>query len=376
MRILQIIDFANRGGAEREMCLISKELSLRGHEIFLIHPPGPETDQFKKLENPNLHVFQFPLKQQNYLKTIIDLRKFIKDNKISIIHSHLYFSDFAVFLARLGIPRVRHFITLHMYLLNAKPKIPLRIIQIYFCAFLTYLFSTKIFAVSLDLCKHTSRKFFIPLNKIVRIFNGLDFSLFSIDQDKINAIKRNYNITQQDTVIVNLGLLNSEKGQSYIVDAMSKLTLSNSNIKCFLLGSDGGLKTLIEDKIREYKLENNVFLPGFQTDICSWLEVASIYLHPTLNDAMPLSIIEAMYFKKPVITTDLSAFNGLIINRENGLLVRRKSALDISNAVSELIADKNLYNKLSKNGFAFVNSNCTIANTVDNILKYYETCKK
>lgn len=371
MRILQIIDFANRGGAEREMCLISKELSLRGHEVFIIHPPGPETNQFTRLASENLHVFEFQLKQKKFFRTILELRRFIINNKIDIIHSHLYFSDFISLLARAGLRNVKHFITLHMYLLNAKPKIPARIIQIYFCAFLTYFFSTRIFAVSHDLCRHTSKKFFISRKKIVHVFNGLDFSLFSTDQSKKNFIRSNYNISDSDTVLVNLGLLNNEKGQVYIVDAMSSLVNVNKNIKCFLLGNDGGMKETLENKIRQFHLENNVFLPGYQSDICSWLEISSIYLHPTLNDAMPLSIIEAMYFKKPVITSDLPTFEGLIKNRENGLIVRRKSSEDIANAVSELINDKNLYRDISENGYAFVNKYCTISNTVDNILKYY-----
>ncbi len=371
MNILQIIDFANRGGAEREMCLISKEISLRGHNVFIIHPPGPETNQFQRLENDTLKAFEYPLKQKNFIKTILDLRKFIKINNIDLIHSHLYFSDFVSFLSRFGLKNVRHFITLHMYLLSAKPKIPIRKIQIYVCAFLTYFFATKIFAVSHDLCKHTAKKFFVPKKKLVRILNGLDFHQFTIDSNRVSDIKYQYDIKDNDVVLLNLGLLNEEKGQSYIVDAIGTLLKNNGQIKCFLLGSDGGLEATLRQKIISYNCTDRIFLPGFQNDICNWLNVASIYIHPTLNDAMPLSIIEAMYLKRPVIASNLPTFDGLIVNGETGLIVKKNSIPDIVNAISLLINNQAIYDKIQENAYNFVNTNCSINATVDNILKYY-----
>ncbi len=371
LNILQIIDCANKGGAEREMCLISKEMSLRGHHIFLIHPPGKDTSQFSQLESNTLTVVEYPLKQKNVFKTILFLNQFIRKNKISIIHSHLYFSDFVSFLARIGLFKVKHYITLHMYLLASKPKIAIRKYQFYICAFFPYLFSTKIFAVSNDLCKHTSKYFLVPKKKIIRIFNGLNFDEFTIDCKRISEIKERYQIKENDTVLLCLGLLTIEKGQSYIVDAIGTNLSEYKNIKCFLLGSNGGHEQFLRDKIKMYNCEDRIFLPGFQTDICNWLKVSTIYVHPTLNDAMPLSLIEAMYLKRPVITTDLPTFEGFVTHQKTGLIVKKKSVSDIANAISLLINNPPLYNEIQDNAYSFALSNCSIKVTVDNILKNY-----
>jgi len=371
MNILQIIDNADKGGAEREMSLISKEVSLRGHTVFVIHPSGMDTTQFKKLESSTLKVFEYPVKQFNFIKTVLFLRSFINKHNINIIHSHLYFSDFVSFLSRLGLKNVRHIITLHMYLLQAKPKVPFRKIQLYLCAFFSYHFSSKILAVSQDLCEHTRKKFFLPHRKVVRVFNGLDFNQFSIDYNRVSEIKHQYSISSTDIVLLNLGQLNYEKGQEFLVDAIGQHFSNNTNVKCFLLGNDRGLGSLLREKIKYYNCENRIFLPGFQTDFWNWLYCADIYVHPTLNDAMPLSIIEAMYFKKPVIASDLPTFNGLIENKKNGLIVKKKSVSEIAAAIDLLMNNKNVFDAIKQNAFDFVVSNCSIKVTVNSILDYY-----
>ena len=102
------------------------------------------------------------------------------------------------------------------------------------------------------------------------------------------------------------------------------------------------------DLISQYNLELNVKLLGFRKNIVPYLSSSSIYVHPSRFEGFPNSLLEAMSFGLPSVSTRNSA-DFIIENEFNGLLINSDDIEMLSFSIVRLIKDINLRNKISSN---------------------------
>ena len=78
---------------------------------------------------------------------------------------------------------------------------------------------------------------------------------------------------------------------------------------------------------------------------------ADIFLLPTyyLGEGQPISIIEALSYGLPVISTNFRGIPEQIKNNENGILLERSDGKSIATAIETIISDISIYEKMSVN---------------------------
>ncbi|WP_158595138.1 glycosyltransferase [Oceanobacillus piezotolerans] len=145
------------------------------------------------------------------------------------------------------------------------------------------------------------------------------------------------------TRILTVGRLSEEKGQDIIPSVMSKLVSEGFNIRWYLIG-DGSTKMQLEDKIREYHLENNIILLGTKENPYPFIKDCDIYIQPSRHEAFSITVAEARAFNKPIITTNTGA-SEQIIHGETGLIVDFQKE-QFYNAIRQLLDNKQLQLKL------------------------------
>ena len=95
--------------------------------------------------------------------------------------------------------------------------------------------------------------------KTVVLLNGIDTTLYS-KQKPSNMILKNYNITENDLVIGNVGRLVDWKGQKYLIEAFIELLQRHNNIKLLLVGDaifeNDNYYRLLKKLVKEHKLKN------------------------------------------------------------------------------------------------------------------------
>jgi glycosyltransferase involved in cell wall biosynthesis len=99
--------------------------------------------------------------------------------------------------------------------------------------------------------------------------------------------------------------------------------------------------------------------------------LADIFILPSLYENLPISILEAMASGNAVIATSVGGIPELIKHRENGLLIQPKSDADIVEAVTTLVEDERLRERLVVNAKTTVATNFTTKSTVAKTLSYY-----
>lgn len=123
-------------------------------------------------------------------------------------------------------------------------------------------------------------------------------------------------LSKEDLFILSVGELNKNKNHEVVVRALAGL--KGQNI-VYMIAGEGNqrehLKTLAE--------ENGVSLRllGFREDICPLLEAADVFAFPSKREGLSVSVMEAMFMKKPVIASKIRGNIDLIKDGENGLLV-------------------------------------------------------
>jgi len=161
-----------------------------------------------------------------------------------------------------------------------------------------------------------------------------------VEKIKIDDIESSKN---KDVVnILFLSNLFESKGVFVALEAFRLLPLEKENVVLHLVG--GMSSKEMEEKINKIIAKNNlpVIIHGalFGDKKYKILEIADIFIHPTLNDAFPLVLLEAMQFKLPIMSTYQGAIPDIIDDGQTGFLVKENDAVVLSEKILYLVNNR------------------------------------
>lgn len=187
----------------------------------------------------------------------------------------------------------------------------------------------------------------------------LDSSLNKIEKEKF---RKKLGIRSNDYVITYVAEISKRKRQTYLVKTLSKMDLTD--ILVLLVGS--GKTKRIEKLIKKYKLENNIKLLGFRSDISEILDITDLYVSVSDQEGLPLNVMEAMHKLKPIIVTDCRGNGDLIKNNYNGIVVPINNKDELIKKINYLKENYEYALKLGKK-----NKNIINEYSIDNVMKEY-----
>lgn len=166
---------------------------------------------------------------------------------------------------------------------------------------------------------------------------GVDTEKFSPDstvEKEKDRIYKEFGITQEDTVLLSVGELSARKNHRVIIEAASKL--KNNNIKYLIVG-EGPLKAEYQEMIKKLGLKNKVILTGFRRDIREICAVTDIFVFPSLQEGLPVALMEAMASGIPIVCSNIRGNTDLIDNGKGGYLVSPKDAEMFTRRIEQVI---------------------------------------
>ena len=207
----------------------------------------------------------------------------------------------------------------------------------------------KIICAGEDETKVLQNIFEIPKNKILKIMNPIDMTIFRFREKQRVAEKLGLEVNYQYLLYV--GRFSKSKGIEQILDVFYKLKKKNSNLKLILIG-DGPLLQFIKNFINNNHLEKDIILPGRLTHdmICYYYNVSSVLINLGVTAGLANVIIEAIASKLPVITTNAGASREYVGNKlKNGILVESMNVKEIQEAIIEILENKEKYKNSGEN---------------------------
>ena len=110
-----------------------------------------------------------------------------------------------------------------------------------------------------------------------------------------------------EKVIGMVARLDLQKGFEYLLTAIRELCHSFHGLTVVIVG-EGPDRKAIEQMIEKYGLQNNVMLAGQESDMPAVYAAMDIFVLPSLNEGLPMTVLEAMAAAKPIVATELAEF--------------------------------------------------------------------
>lgn len=193
-----------------------------------------------------------------------------------------------------------------------------------------------------------SNSFHTPLKEygakteqLITVHTGIHFQ-----QDSISKMKRNNNL-----VISCVSRLSPRKGHDILLNALSQIQQDLTNVEVWIVG-DGVMRERLENQVVQLGLDNIKFF-GRRTDIPEILSASTIYVLPTINDNFPISVIEAMFSRQAIITTNCGGIPEMIQNGKTGIICEPGNVQQLSDALKLLLTDKGLREQLGREAQAY-----------------------
>ena len=323
-----------------------------------------------ELESRGVRTFQISKKKGGKrIQAIWRLTHILHAEKVDILHTHTLLPNFYGRVAALlaGVPiRIA---TLHS---GGNDWINKRS---YWMERLTRSLTTQYVAVSkvpAELFEHT----FGMDSRLAIIPNGVDIDKFQHVKIDRNAKRRSLGLSPTDIILINIGRINAAKGQEYLIKAVGRLTKRYPNLKLLIVGDIYGDWKLVErlkSLIHQSQLEEHVQLLGSRTDIPELLAISDVFVFPSLHEAQPVALLEAMAAGLPIVASRIPAIQETLEDGREALLVPPGDSEAIAVAVEELIADPIYARDLALKAQGKVRKQHSIESTVaayDNLYRF------
>lgn len=320
MRIVQIIDSLDAGGAERMAVnyanALANEITFSG--LVVTRKEGALQQH---IDNKVAYLF-LNKKSTIAIKAIFRLRQFVIQNKVTHIHSHST-SFFIAFLLKLIHPRIQLLWHDHYgdsEFLSKRVSTSLKI---------TLPFFNGIIAVNQKLKTWAEQQ--LQFKNVIYLPN------FPSDEKEV-ALQTLLKGTEGKKIVC-LANLRPQKNHFLLLEVAKMIKKSHPEWSFHLVGKDfeDDYSYQIKKLILEFQLEDSIFIYGSKQDVGNILAQSTIAILTSQSEGLPVALLEYGSHKKPVVVTDVGEITTLIENKVNGFIVPSQEPKLFYESLVELI---------------------------------------
>lgn len=222
---------------------------------------------------------------------------------------------------------------------------------------LTYKFATQVYPNSKGLYDFILAERFTSPRKLKLIGNGssngintayFNRELYSLD-DRWNT-KEALKIPKDDFVFIFVGRIVKDKGINELIEAFLKISNLKENCTLLLVGPlEKDLDPLKPATLEQIITHKKIISMGYQEDVRPFFACSDVLVFPSYREGFPNVVMQAGAMNLPVIATNINGCNEIITDNKNGLLIPKKNASAVYEAMFKLLNDEVLYQKLKSN---------------------------
>ena len=195
--------------------------------------------------------------------------------------------------------------------------------------------------------------FHVKENDVIMIPNGIDIKRFVQTIDDKRQVK------------TKLGL-----GDGPVIGIVAR-KIPNAQL---LIVGEGKIEEDLVNLCKKLEIEKNVFFLSSVTDIIQVLGAMDLFVLPSLQEGLGLSLMEAMASGLAVIGSDVGGIKSLIKHGYTGILVKPADSRELSNAILELLLDQDWAMILGNNARMFIAQNFSQEKMVLETERVYLEC--
>jgi len=362
MKILHIIPNLKKGGAERLVTDIVRELVKReGIEVRLVlfrEEIAYDIDDIRHLVHIIPSSVQLSLWRKNKYH-ITELQQFLDAFRPDIIHSHLFEAE--IVSRSCYYPKAKWFSHFHDNMIQfnnwtwsnlTKPTVT----NFYEKRILFKQYERNGGTHFIAISRHSEAYIRSVQTKypVTLLHNAIDIARFQKPADDIDDSLRlrspnhltsgsvevgRYSMTNSEAIeveghttakplliinLINIGSFTENKNQQFIIDVILILNKMGINVNCYFLGS-GKCLELVQNKAFLCGVQNQCHFIGIVEHVQDFFWFSDVYVHVARSEALGLTLIEAMAAGLPVVTLDGGGNRDLIVQGENGYIIEKEN---------------------------------------------------
>lgn len=351
-RLLWLVDTLGVGGAEALTVPFARALDRSQFHLTVAAISDAEGLNAQRLRDAGVEVIDLKGKNLRDLAAMRRLFALLREKKIDLVHAHLTYSAIWSALAtRLtGVPSV---ISLHVSVEATRSlhtNVRHRFLTGLRDALMTKVanrWSSRIVMVSAALRDAYVEKG-LNRDKVRVVHNGIEIERFGHARNETRArLNAEFSIPPDSPLVALVSVLRPGKGVEVLIDAIERVPHGT-----FLIIGDGPMREEWSARAASTGVADRIRWAGFRSDVDRMLAGCDLLVHPSLDDAFPTVLLEAMASGLPVVASRVGGIPEIVTPGVTGELVPPGDVARLAAAISALLADRALLEQMSQNSSA------------------------
>ena len=342
VRLLWLIDSLTVGGAESLVVPFARYVDRSRFELLVCCMSTIAGNAIEdRLRHDGVPVTNLHARNLRDVAAFRRLQALVRDEKVDLVHAHLTYSAIwsALLSRKTAVPSVA---SLHVApsatraVLTSRAQIVAASIRDRIMRFVLNRWSSAVVMVSDALAQTYLAGGGIARRKIRVVHNGVELERFRRDASAVRSrIGREFDIPVGKPVVVSVAVLRAGKGVEVLLDAARIVRDA-----VFLIVGDGPKREEWMDAARRAGIDDRIRWAGYRTDVDEILAGCDVFVHPSLDDAFPTVLLEAMAAGLPVVASSVGGIPEIVDSGVTGILVPPANPAALAEAVSSLLSDR------------------------------------
>ena len=309
IRVLQILGQVNNGGVEAVVMNYYRHIDKSKVQFDFVMHRGSNQQYIAEIQSLGAKVYQISPYNKNIIAFTYDIYKIIKEGHYNIVHSNMNaLSVFPLFAAWLAGAKVR---ILHNHTTDTNAEGLRTLIKRILRPF-AKVFANQYWACSKLAAEWMYGKQALNAGKVTIINNAIDLCKFAFNQEKRNVLREELRL-EGKFVVGHVGRFMKQKNHDFLIDVFAEIARLRADSVLILIG-EGPLLTDVKEKVRQFKLEQQVKFLGVRNDVADLYNVMDVFVLPSLYEGLPVVGVEVQANGLPFICSK-NITNEVIINK-------------------------------------------------------------
>ncbi len=360
LNVMQLTDVTGRGGAEKALVDLALHLDRRRFNVSVCATRHAGNYQ-PILDEAGVPTLDLHRERRWDLYKLAGLVHVLRRRPVHILHTHLFGSNTwgRILGALAGVP----VIIAHEHW-SSKASREVVVDR------LLYRLGDAIIVPSEASKRLVMAREHLPAAALHVVYNGVDPAPFAGGEGRA-AIREEWGVPPDVVLAGCVGRLSADKGgQDVLLEAVARLRATHPALRLVYVG-EGPLRAGLEAQAAARGLDSAVLFVGQRRDVPRLLRALDVFILPSLREAFPIAVLEAMAAARPVIATDVGGVPEVVQAGETGLLVPPNDVAALTEALGRLVTDPGLAARLGRAGQARVHAEFTIDRMVDRVEALY-----
>ncbi len=186
-------------------------------------------------------------------------------------------------------------------------------------------------------------EYHINRSKSMVIYNGIDIEKYRDIYSPVEklSLKKQLGFREDDFLVGICAVLRPEKKHLDFVQAIHRAGKTDSGIKGLIIG-DGPERAKIEKVIKDYNLQQDIIMVGFQAEVRPFISICDcMVLTSHAVETFSIAALESMSMGKPVVMTNIGGATEQVTPGKNGYLYKKGDINELTLTLLKMKKDGN-----------------------------------